>query len=167
MITAIKTGLQAHKMTVTIIGIIGILLAGGAALRWYGNAQWSKGVEKGRQGVADQIIKDKEQEWAERDEAITAKNREADRRLTDIMDAAKAVQNARTVLMQNFDVTLKEMEVARVEAYRYAGTVADADLISELRAVSRELANPGSADGDGDARYSGSTPRASYDTRGK
>jgi len=46
-------------------------------------------------------------------------------------------------------LTLKELEGNRVEAYRFAGSVADVDLISELRAVSGALASAGRADGSG------------------
>ena len=117
-----------------------IVIALFVGVRWYGNQQWAKGEAQGRQFVADQLIKEKKNEWAEREREITAKEAQADQRLEDLTQAAQAVHAARAVLMKNFDVTLKEMEADRVESYRYAGAVPDADLIAELRAISGTLA---------------------------
>ena len=131
---------------IAVVGIVtGLLFIG----RWHGNRQWTAGEREGRQNVAAQITKEKEAEWAAREEEITALEAQASQRLDDLTQASNAVNAARATLIKNFDITLKELEADRVESYRYAGAVADADLISELRAISGRLATAGRADGSG------------------
>ena len=136
------------------LAIIGALFL---ALRWYGNKQWEKGVEEGFVRAATEIEKVKKAEWAEREKEIAVKEKQANQKLDDLTYAANAVHSARATLIKNFDVTLKEMENNRVEAYRYAGSVADNDLVFELRAVSRELAAAGT-NSAGDEADSWSAP---------
>jgi len=127
-----------------------------AGVRRYGNRQWAQGVEEGFVRAATEIERVKRAEWAERERDIRGREAQANQRLADLTQAATAVNTARAALIRNFDVTLKEMEADHVESYRYAGAVADADLIAELRAISGTLA--GRADHAGTATDTRSAP---------
>jgi len=139
---------ETYKNKIFLIAGAGILVAAFFGIRWYGNAQWAKGEERGRQNVADMLIKEKEEEWAAREKEISLKEKQATQKLDDLTYAANTIHQARATLIKNFDITLKEMEAERVEAYRYAGSVPDTDLIDELRAISRELAGTSKRPGD-------------------
>jgi len=152
MLTQIIAKITKGKLTKAgvVIIIVGVIAFIGLYVRAYGNAQWKQGVEEGFVRAATEIERMKKTEWAEREKNIAVREAEADRRLEDVIYAVNAVNNARAALFKNFDNTLKELENNRVEAYRYAGAVADADLISELRAVSGELAGRSDAAGTAD-----------------
>jgi hypothetical protein len=132
-----------------ICAVIAIALFVG--VRWYGNRQWAQGAEEGFVRAVTKIERVKRAEWAERERDIAAKEAQAKQRLQDLTQAAQAVHAARAVLIKNFDVTLKELEADRVESYRYAGSVPDADLIAALRAASGALADAGDEPGHADA----------------
>jgi hypothetical protein len=130
--------ISANGRRIAVWGLI--CIAGFIGVQWYGNKQWTKGVEEGFIKAATEIERLKKAEWAEREREIAAKEAEANQRLETLTQATQAVHAARATLIRNFDITLKELESDRVESYRFAGAVADADLIAELRAISGTLA---------------------------
>ena len=149
--------ISANGRRIAVWGLICIV--GFIGIRWYGNHQWTKGVEAGATRVTAEIERVKRAEWAEREREIAAKDAEANQRLENLTQAAQAVQAARGALTKNFNATLKNLEADRVESYRFAGVVPDADLIAELRAISESLADAGGRAGRTDAAG------ASADTR--
>ena len=124
----------------TAIVIASLLIA-----RWYGNKQWTKGESEGRQFVADQLIREKEKEWAARERQIAETKAMLEEQTLILNHATTEIINARAQLRDQYTALTARETVRREADEKIITAVPDSELRAAIRAISAELAGIGTA----------------------
>ena len=132
------TGRKAAAIMVIVIG--SLLIA-----RWYGNKQWAKGESEGRQFVADQLIREKEKEWAARERQIAETKAMLEEQTLILNHATTEIINARAQLRDQYTALTARETVRREADEKIITAVPDSELRAAIRAISAELAGIGTA----------------------
>lgn len=123
------------------IAVYGLIAVGVVLVfRWYGTRQWYKGEARGRLYMADQIEKQKQEEWAAKETEI-AKQAVAvqDERIA-VEEERQRVNRDRANLSRTLRDSLQELQIERSRAYADAANVPDDRVWADIRAISRQLA---------------------------
>jgi len=132
------TWIIKQRMKIGIYAAIGIALL--FTVRWYGNRQWTKGVESGRQYAADRIIREKEAEWKEREAQLEKSKTLVENQLQTLNRATAEIVSARKVLRDEYATLAANAAAERKADERVIISVPDSELRSAIRTISRELA---------------------------
>ena len=120
---------------------IGLLL--GMFARYYGNKQFERGFQNGKQAVAKEIEKWKLEEWARREKEIAAAEATMELRIKDLHAATADVARQRASIQKTFIADLERVRNEREKDYRTAAAVPDNRVWSDIRDLSIELSrNP-------------------------
>lgn len=126
----------ARKLTLYGVGILAICLC----LRWWGNAQWRKGETAGRLYEAKAIEKAKRAEWAAKEDAIAAAEKDIGTEKQAVATAAEQISRDRANLSRTLADGLQAIQNERARQYANAAAVPDNRIWDDIRTISRELA---------------------------
>ena len=118
------------------LGIVSLFFA----VRWWGNHQWAKGEQKGRQSAAADIEKAKAAEWAVERSAIAAEAKELASEKQQLERIVEQLSRDREALRSSLNASARATERERMEGYANAASVPDDRVWTDIRAISRELA---------------------------
>ena len=138
--------LWANPLARKIIQYGGIALIVLLMLRWYGNRQWSKGVEEGRRDAAASISESKKAEWRAKENEIEATRLHLADLQADLKADQTDLRRERANLSKSFQETLAIIRDERISQYANASAVAADELNDALRLVSAGLATAATPD---------------------
>ena len=121
---------------------VGILLL----LRWYGNAQWSKGVEFGDNRTQIKMAKEYEAKWKDAQkqldlekERLKTAEKANDATRSNIAAREEELRRSRQDIAVVLKTALSMAQASVAAGYNAAGTTPDAALVSAIRAISADL----------------------------
>ena len=126
---------------ITIAGVVAIVICSFVGVRWYSNKQWAKGEQAGRQNVAEQILREKEKEWADREQQLQETSAKLEEQMRVLNRATAEIITARVALRDSLIETTARATVQREADEKIVFAVPDSDLRAAIRAVSDELAS--------------------------
>jgi len=121
-----------------IFAVVAVFLFAG--IHWYGNRQWSKGEEQGRQAMASTIEKQKQMEWARREKELAAAETEVAEKIEALRYITARMIQERADLQKSLKAEIGRLQDAKMADYQAVAAVADDEIWERLRAVSGELA---------------------------
>jgi hypothetical protein len=124
------------RKIITWAAIIGLMLY---ALRIYGNKQWEKGNTAGRAAAAQDIDRQKRDEWKQKEHAIAAAAGSLEEEKRVIRAAAVQLEKDRGSIETGLNNSLAFIRQERNRHYETTASVSDDHLDAALRAVSSEL----------------------------
>jgi predicted RNase H-like nuclease (RuvC/YqgF family) len=127
-----------HKITLIII--IALIVAFGISLRWYGNKKWSEGESKGRQSMAEEILKSKEKEWKEKETELSNEKEKLKAQFSQLERATSEITNVRLSLRNQFSRFNEQVNTQRIRDEKNIIAVPNTELRDAIRSISRELA---------------------------
>lgn len=116
------------------------ILAISWCLRWWGNSQWLKGEQQGRQTMAREIEREKREEWEDRERALAAAAADIATEKRSLTAATEQIARDRAVLSRSLSDALARIQAERMHNYADASAVPDDRVWDDIRAVSRQLA---------------------------
>ena len=138
-IQGMKTAWKALPTGWKIGSAAAVAIALFVAVQWYGNKQWSKGEAQGRQFVADQLVKEKEKDWAERERKIEDTKTLIEEQTEMLKQITAQVAAARAQLKDQYAAITARETAQRDADERIIASVPDSDLRAAIRAISAEL----------------------------
>ena len=124
----------------TIVGVAAIVIGSFVGVRWFSNKQWAKGELAGRQNVAEQILREKEKEWTEREQQIENSKAMIEEQMRALNRVTAEVVSARLTLRDQYAALAATANAERSADERVIASVPDSELRAAIRAISRELA---------------------------
>jgi hypothetical protein len=128
-----------EKRQTTIIIYVAIAIALFVGVHWYGNWQRALGEAQGRQYVTDQLIKEKEKEWTEREKEIAAARADIADKINILNRATERMLAERAEMEMSVDTELERIRNEREKGYQSAAAVPDNRVWTDIRAVSGQL----------------------------
>lgn len=117
-----------------------VILAIFWCLRWWGNSQWLKGEQRGRQTMAREIEREKREEWEARERALAAAAAGIATEKRSLAAATEQIARDRALLSRSLNDALARIQAERLSQYAHAAAVPDSILWRDIREVSGQLA---------------------------
>jgi hypothetical protein len=109
-------------------------------LRWWGNSQWLKGEQQGRQAMAREIERAKQAEWEDRERALAAAGAGIATEKRSLAAATEQIAHDRAALSRSLNDALERIRAERLSHYADAAVVPDSAIWRDIRVVSGQLA---------------------------
>lgn len=140
---ASMTGLSPLIVKLIMTGlVIGGFLFG---LRLWGNAQWYKGESKGRENLAKEVLKARQEEWAKVSKVIEEGTKANEEQKATIDNLRQQLSRDSLSLAQNLKKGLAAIQAGREHDYSAIANVSNTELPNAIRAILTDLeSKPGS-----------------------
>jgi len=136
LLASLWTNPLARKCIFYGAAILGIFLC----LRWYGNSQWKRGEQQGRQTMAREIERSKRAEWEARERELATAAADLDAEKHSLAAATEQIARDRATNKEILSVALERIRAERTNHYADAAAVPDDRVWRDIRAVSGQLA---------------------------
>jgi len=139
LIMSLPRSLKIGTLATFAATVIGLLLAG----VWYGNSQWAKGEQSGRENAASWLLKEKQADWDAREQQIETSIAMMEDQMRTLNRVTAEVVTARVTLRDQYAMLAATVTAERSADEKIVASVPDSELRAAIRAISRELAGSG------------------------
>ena len=133
-------GLWANPLVRKITIYAAIALAVLYCLRLWGNKQWQKGEQQGRQHVAADLVKQKQAEWKAKEDQIARDAANLTTEKASVKAATEQLAKDRANLSRTLSDSLTAIQRERMRQYADASGTPDSVIWDRIRTVSKQLA---------------------------